>query len=136
MKKVLTLTSILALAACGQSLDVAQHDADFAGCERVDTSRTHLVYRCPANMERFAEIMKQEPTVMFVEKGALVWDEVEADAEHVYVEVTSKFHDCVDGFGYRTKVKPFNAETKEFYAVASCKTVAEEPKAETEEVAK
>lgn len=130
MKKVLALTSVLALAACGQSLDVAQHDADFTGCERIDTTKTHLVYKCPANMERFAEVKKQEATVMFKEGGALVWDEVNADKENIYVEVVAgNDAGCMEGFHYRTMVKPQNGE--EMYAVVSCKTVAE-PKAEEE----
>ena len=138
MKKVLTLASVLALAACGFSQEqIAQHDADFAGCERVDTSKTHLVYKCPANMERFAEVKAQEPTAMFMDGSALNFDEVNADKEHVYVEVVAKNDgDCKDGFHYRTMVKPVNGE--EMYAVISCKPVAEqkaeEPK--TEEVAK
>ena len=132
MKKILALTSVLALAACGQ--DVAkQHDADFAGCERIDTNKTHLVYKCPADMERFAEVKKQAATVMFKEGGALVWEEVNADTANVYVEVVlGEAENCADNFHYRTMVKP--AVDDEMYAVISCKTVAEaqaeEPKAE------
>ena len=123
MKKLIALTSVLALAACGQSLDVAQHDADFAGCERVDTTKTHLVYKCPANMERFAEVMKQEPTALFFEGSALVWDDINADKEHVYVEVVKPYSEnCQEDFHYRTMVKP---SSKDSYAVISCKTVAE-----------
>lgn len=137
MKKVLALTSVLALAACGQSLDVAQHDADFKGCERIDTTKTHLVYKCPADMERFVEIKKQEPTAMF-NQGTFVWDEVNADKEHVYVEVVATQSGCQENFHYRTMVKPYNAETKEFYAVISCKTPAETQaeEAKVEEAAK
>ena len=132
MKKVFALTSVLALAACGQSLDVAQHDADFAGCERIDTTKTHLVYKCPANMDRFAEIKKQEANALFFEGGALVWDDVNADKEHVYVEVVKPYsNECVEDFHYRTIVKPVNTETKDWYAVISCKTIAEH---KTEEV--
>ena len=141
MKKVLALTSVLALAACGQSLDVTQHDADFAGCERVDTTNMHLVYKCPADMERFAEVKKQEPTAMFQMGGGLNWDEVNADTANVYVEVVSSKAgtDCQEDFHYRTMVKPFNTETKDMFAVISCKTPVEvkaeeakveEPKAE------
>jgi hypothetical protein len=135
MKKLLTLASVLALAACGQPLDVAQHDADFEGCERVDTTKIHLVYKCPASMERFAEIKTQEPTALFKMGGSLNWDEVNADTEHVYVEVVKPHSEnCKENFHYRTMVKPFNQETQEWYAVVSCKTPAEvkaeEPKAE------
>lgn len=143
MKKVLVLTSVLALAACGQN--VKQHDADFAGCERVDTTKTHLVYKCPADMERFAEIKKMTPNAMFQEAGALVWTDVNADTANTYVEVVfGKEEACEENFHYRTMVKPVNTEAEEMYAVVSCKTVAtpkaEEVKAEepakTEEAAK
>lgn len=137
MKKVMALTSVLALAACGFSQEqIAQHDADFAGCERVDTTKMHLVYKCPADMERFVEIKKQEPTVLFKMPGSLNLDEVNADTEHVYVEVVKPYSkDCVENFHYRTMVKPVNGE--EMYAVKTCKTPVE-VKAEpaTEEAAK
>ena len=123
----MALTSVLALAACGFSQEqIAQHDADFAGCERVDTNKMHLVYKCPANMERFTEIMKQEPNVMFLVNGALAWDEINADKEHVYVEVVGRGDNtCEENFHYRTMVKPADFVTKEYYAVFSCKTVKE-----------
>ena len=137
MKKVLTLTSVLALAACGQSLDVTQHDADFAGCERVDTTKAHLVYKCPADMERFAQVKTMEANAVFQESGALDMAAISADTTSVYVEVVSSKPntDCAENFHYRTMVKPVNGE--EMYAVITCKTPAE-VKAEpaTEEAAK
>ena len=140
MKKILALTSVLALAACG--IDTAKHDADFAGCERVDTTKTHLVYKCPADMERFAEIKKQTPTALFQEGGNLNLDEVNADKDNMYVEVVfgefGKIDECVENFHYRTMVKPVNADAKEnkdWYAVVSCKTVADKPAVEEEKSA-
>lgn len=140
MKKIFVLGSVLAVAACG--MDVAKHDADFAGCERVDTTKTHLVYKCPSNMDRFAEVKNQVPTAMFQEGANLNWDEVNADKENVYVEVVSSKAgtDCKENFHYRTMVKPMN-NTEEMYAVISCKTPVEvvEEKVEekpAEEVAK
>ena len=129
MKKLLVLGSVLALAACG--MDTAKHDADFAGCERVDTTKTHLVYKCPSNMDRFAEIKKQTPTALFFEGGSLVWDDVNADKENTYVEVVSSKPgtDCKENFHYRTMVKPMNKDNaEEMYAVISCKTAVEEEK--------
>lgn len=129
MKKALLLTSVLALAACGN--DVAKYDAVFAGCERVDTNKTHLVYKCPADMERFASVKTMAADSMFQEGGALVWDEVNADTANLYVEVVlAGDNEC------RVMVKPTNGE--EMYAVVTpCETpapVAEEQK--TEEAAK
>lgn len=125
MKKVLALTSVLALAACGN--DVAKYDAMFAGCERADTTKLHLVYKCPADMERFASVKTQAADAMFQEGGALVWDEVNADTANVYVEVVlGADNEC------RVMVKPQNGE--EMYAVVTpCETpapAAEEAKTE------
>ena len=120
MKKILVMTSVLALAACGNS--VKQHDAAFAGCERVDTTKEHLVYKCPSSQEWIAEVKKQTPNALFKTGGNLVWDEVNADTENTYVEVVlGEAEGCKENFHYRTMVKPFNAETREFYAVIGCK---------------
>lgn len=131
MKKFLTLTSILALAACGNSVDTAEMDAHFAGCERITTSAEHLVYKCPSSQEWIAEVKQQEPTAWFQTGEGLVWDDVNADAENTYVEVVlgefGKIDECAEDFHFRTMVKPFNAETKDWYAVISCKTKAEQP---------
>ena len=131
MKKILALTSVLALAACGNSIDTAAMDAHFAGCERVDTTKTHLVYKCPSTQEWIVELKKQEPTAMFQEGGNLVWDDVNADVENTYVEVVfgkwGKVDACAEDFHFRVMVKPFNTETKEMFAVVTCKTPAEKP---------
>ena len=124
MKKIIALTSVLALAACGISSEqIAQHDADFAGCERVDTTKTHLVYKCPSNLEWIVNVKKSEPTALFQTGGGLIWDDVNADTEHTYVEVvpSKPGTDCKEDFHYRTMVKPFNRETREPFAVVGCK---------------
>ena len=134
MKKVLTLASVLALAACGSSIDTVEMDAHFAGCERVDTTKTHLVYKCPSSQEWIAEVKKQEPNALFQSGGSLIWDDVNADKENTYVEVVfgrfGKIDECAEDFHFRTMVKPFNTETRDLFAVVSCKTKAEEKPAE------
>ena len=121
MKKILLLTSVLALVACGNSIDTAEMDSYFAGCERVDTTKAHLVYKCPSSQEWIAEVKKQEPNALFQSGGNLNWDEVNADTEHTYVEVVSSKAgaECKEAFHYRTMVKPVNDE--EWYAVIGCK---------------
>ena len=65
---------------------------------------------------------------MFVEGGNLVWDDVNADTENTYVEVVAaKEEACAEDFHFRVMVKPVNKETKEMYAVLTCKTPAEKP---------
>ena len=119
MKKFLILTAF-ALAACGQSMDVAQHDKDFSGCERIETNRMHLVYKCPSDNERFAGIKNEEPNVLFISGGNLIWDDVNADTDHIYVEVVPTSDGCDADYHYRVMVKPFNTETREYFAVTVC----------------
>lgn len=121
MKKIFVLGSVLALAACGP--DVAKHDADFAGCERVDTTKTHLVYKCPSSQEWLAAVKKQTPNAQFKEGGNLNWDEVNADKENTYVEVVFGVSEgCKENFHYRTMIKPMNKDNaEEFYAFIGCR---------------
>jgi hypothetical protein len=120
MKKSLLLVSVLALAACGNSIDVAQHDADFTGCERIASDEQHLVYKCPSDMEWIVNVKKQEPNALFQYGSNLNLDEINADTEHTYVEVvpSKPGTDCKENFHYRTMVKPIS---KEPYAVIGCK---------------
>ena len=123
MKKVIALTSILALAACSSGIsqnDIAKNDANFMGCERVDTSNIHLVYKCSVNSIAWAKpIRKREPNCMFISGGNLNWNAVNADVEYTYVEII-KTKSCEEGFEYRAMVKPFNLETREYFAVSGC----------------
>lgn len=135
MKKIFVLGSVLALAACGNGVDVKEMDAHFAGCERVDTTKAHLVYKCPSSQEWIAVVKKQTPDAMFQTGGNLNWDDVNADTENTYVEVVlgkfGKVDACAEDFHFRTMVKPVNKDqAEEWYAVVSCKTKAEEKPAE------
>lgn len=117
----MALTSVLALAACGfSSEEIAQHDADFAQyeCERIAQSGLHLVYKCP-NASPFAEIKTQEPNAKFISGHGFSWEEVNADTEHVYVEVAKGSEGCKEKFHYRTMIRPINKI--ENYAFIGCK---------------
>ena len=129
MKKIIALISVLALAACGISQeDIAKQDADFAGCERIATSATHLVYKCPSNQEWIVNLKKEgrEPNALFQNGKGLEgdwWNVANADKKHTLVEVVyGKYgKGCKENFHYRTVVKPINVETQEFYALIGCK---------------
>ena len=123
MKKILCLTSVLALAACGFSNEnVAEHDADFAkyNCERIAKSAVHLVYKCPADLDWVKEIKKQEPNTIFKSGHGFDWDVVNADTEHVLIEVAQGGEGCKENFHYRTMIKPIN-KNGENYAFKGCK---------------
>ena len=127
MKKSLLLVPVLALAACGNSIDidVTQHDARFAEwkCEKIESNEQHLVYKCPSDLEWIKSVKEKEPDALFQTGGALNWDEINADTEHTYVEVVPSEPKtyCEENFHYRTMVKPFNLETREYFAVTGCK---------------
>ena len=129
MKNILVLGSVLALAACCFTPEeVAQHDEYFAqfGCERVDRKKIHLVYKCPSNVEWLNTLKQQEPTHKFFQNGSLNWEEVNADAEHIYVEVVNvKGGACEEIFHYRVMIRPLDKETKQPYAVLVCATSEE-----------
>ena len=103
---------------------VEEHDADFAACQRVDTTEMHLVYKCPVDLEWIVNLKNsgREPDSLFMMGGGLNWDEVNADAENTYVEVVlNDANGCAEDFHYRTMIKPFNTETMEPFALAGCK---------------
>lgn len=127
MKKTLILTSFIGLIVFGaNATTIEEHDADFTGCERVDTTEEHLVYKCPSDVEWVQNIKNSgvEPNAMFQTGGELNFDVVNSDTEHTYVEVVRGKYGkgyCEEDFHYRTMVKPINFETDEYYAVVGCK---------------
>lgn len=119
MKKILCLTSVLALAACGQ--DYSKYDSIFDGCERIETTEFHLVYKCPADQKWAQEVKQLKPTGKFRAGGHLNLEELYADTAHVYAEVS--FNDknfCKEDFTIRTMVaKPVKGG--ENWAVIGCR---------------
>ena len=136
MKKILALTSVLALAACGNSINTAEIDAHFAGCEKIDATESHLVYKCPSDQEWIAGVKAQEPNAKFLTWGdneSLI-KEVAQDAQFTLVEVVlGDKEGCQENYHFRTMVKPISEE--EMWAVISCKTIAAEPAAEEQPAA-
>ena len=122
MKKILVLTSVLALAACGSVSK--EMDAHFAGCERIDTTKEHLVYKCPSSQEWIVNLKNtQKPNAQFKMGGNIIWEEVIADTENTYVEVVlGDSAGCKESFHLRTIIKPINPKNpEEMYAFIGCK---------------
>ncbi len=122
MKKTSLLISVLALAACGNSIDVAKHDARFAEwkCERIASNEQHLVYKCPSDLEWIVNLKNQEPNApfrMFGDDEALI-RETAKDTSVTLVEVVlGDSAGCKEDFHYRTMVKPIS---EELYTVVGC----------------
>jgi len=125
MKKILFFASLMVfVVCCANAVTVEEHDADFVGCQRVDTTEEHLVYKCPSDMEWIVNLKNSgvEPSGLFYEGGNLNWEEINADIENTYIEVVLiDSNGCKEDFHYRTMIKPFNIETKEPFAVSGCK---------------
>jgi len=121
MRKILILIFVFVLSACGISQkEMAMHDADFAGCERIVTSTKHLIYKCPSGMEWVWETKRQDASVMLKTVKDVDWDAVNADTDHTLVEVVlRKSENCTEKFYYRTMVKPSDGEKT--YAIIGCK---------------
>ena len=124
MKKICIICGALAmLVACDNAnaaSDYAEYDAIFAGCERIEASDVHLVYKCPADMEWIANIKHQEPTGMFMTGGDLNLAELYADTEHAYAEVALNNPGlCQEDFTIRTMLREPNTETN--WAFVGCK---------------
>ena len=123
MKKIFVLVSVLALAACGLSKnEVAENDALFAqyNCERIVKSASHLVYKCPVDLEWFATVKQNEPNALFMSGKGFDWDAVNSDTEHFLVEVVPGSEGCKENYHFRTMIRPINND-KEYYAFIGCK---------------
>lgn len=105
MNKILSLLSVgaLALVACGQ--DYSKYDAILPGCERIETTKAHLVYKCPADQEWVAGVKAMEPNGKFRAGGQLNLAELYADTANVYVEISLNDPDsCKEDFTVRTMI--------------------------------
>ena len=128
MKKVIALTSILALAACSSGIsqeEIAKHDADFAqwNCERIATSNRHLVYKCPTS-KHLSNIRKEQPngdlSTYDGQENLIV--ETSKDESVTMIEVVlGDSGNCKENFHYRTVIRPIDYQTKEPYAFFGCR---------------
>lgn len=120
MKKLSFILPVMALMACGSSYK--EYDSVFVGCERIETTEEHLVYKCPADQEWAVAVKTLEPNGMFKFKtGAdLNLSELYADKDYVYAEVA--FNDpgmCKEDFTIRTMIAEPNSD--KYWAFIGCK---------------
>ena len=105
MKKFLIILIVFLVAACDSKVDLQMHDANFPGCQRIDTHSKHLVYKCPARYYQHRVVREKEVKAGAVFKrsqGLPSIREIRADRRHSYVEVvlnSSKW--CNEGYYYR-----------------------------------
>jgi len=100
MKKLFLILPLIALVGCNNS-----YESMFANCEKIETTKEHLVYKCPASQEWVQKVKQLKPTGKFKTGGKLNLDELYADKAHVYAEVV--FDDknfCKENFTIRTMV--------------------------------
>lgn len=125
MKKFLTLMSMLFLMACNNQTDVALHDADFPGCERIHTNKVHLVYRCPEDSlkHKVVKVVEVQPDSVFkMQEGLPSVDEINAETGYTYIEVVlGESEQCVENFYYRELIKTSKKNNK-LYVAIKCNT--------------
>ena len=103
MKKLFLILPIVALAACGD--DYSKYDSIFGGCERIETTEFHLVYKCPSDQEWAQQVKQMEPNGKFMAGGHYNLAEMYADTEHVYTEVALDDKNfCKEDFTIRTMI--------------------------------
>ena len=103
MKKLFLILPVVALAACSE--DYSKYDSIFGGCERIETTEFHLVYKCPADQEWAQTVKLLQPNGKFRAGGYLNLEELYADKDHIYAEVS--FNDpgvCKEDFTIRTMI--------------------------------
>ena len=103
MKKLFLILPVITLVACDK--DYSKYDSIFGGCERIETTKWHLIYKCPANQEWAQKVKQLQPNGKFMAGGHYNLDEMYADTEHVYTEVA--FNDknfCKEDFTIRTMI--------------------------------
>ncbi len=114
MKKLLLILPVIALAACGQ--DYNKYDSIFEGCERIETTELHLVYKCPVD-----EITKTfQPNGKFISNGNLNLEELYADTEHTYEEVALNDTCCCHGKDFTIRTMVAKPVADENWAVIGC----------------
>ena len=108
MKKLFLILPVVVLAACGSEKDYSKYDSKFVGCERIDTTSFHLVYKCPADQEWAQAVKQMQPNGKFKAGGKLRMAELYADTDHVYAEVSfgdsSDNEECKESFTIRTMI--------------------------------
>lgn len=118
MKKLLLILPVIALAACGDGNK--KYDAIFTGCERIDTTKEHLVYKCPVDQIWVGRVKAMTPNVEFRTNGNLNLEELYADKEHAYLEVSlNEKNVCSEDYTIRVMTAEPKAGTK--WAVMGCK---------------
>ena len=103
MKKLFLVLPVVALAACKP--DYSKYDSIFGGCERIETTEFHLIYKFPANLEWVQQVKQLEPNGKFIAGGHYNLAEMYADTEHVYTEVALNDKNfCKEDFTIRTMI--------------------------------
>ena len=119
MKKLfLILPVVLCAVACTQ--DYGEYDSMLPGCERIETSTKHLVYRCHTDQEWIQSVKQTVANGAFKFGDKMDLAGMFADPDYTYVEIA--FDDkgfCAQDFTIRTMVSDPYGETP--WAVVGCR---------------
>lgn len=123
MKKILFAFPILLVMGCNS--DVKDIDQTMQGCEKIVSTESHVVYKCPAEQSWVAQVKSLEPNGQWVDFSGLdekVVLDMAKDTEHVYVEFAFDKpgwnHTCKEKYTMRTMLKGPSADN---WAFVGCK---------------
>ena len=87
MKKLLFILPVIALVGCNS--DVKEIENAMNGCEKIASTSTHIVYKCPSSQEWIKDVKALQPTGKWVDFSGIdetKLSEMAKDPEYTYVE--------------------------------------------------
>lgn len=88
MKKLLLILPVIALVGCNS--DIKDIEKTMTDCEKIASTSTHIVYKCPSSLEWIKDVKAQQPTGKWVDTSGIdetKLSEMAKDAEYTYVEI-------------------------------------------------
>lgn len=88
MKKLLLILPVIALVGCNS--DAKDIENTMNGCEKIESTSTHIVYKCPSSLEWIKDVKAQQPTGKWVDISGIdetKLSEMAKDPEYTYVEI-------------------------------------------------
>ena len=87
MKKLLLILPVIALVGCNS--DIKDIEKTMTGCEKIASTSTHIVYKCPSSLEWIKNVKALQPTGKWVDISGIdetKVSEMAKDPEYTYVE--------------------------------------------------
>lgn len=123
MKKLLLFLPVLALVGCNS--DIKDIESIMTGCEKIASTSTHIVYKCPSSLEFLKDIKTLQPTGQWVDFSGVdetKLSEMAKDPEYTYIEFAFDQpgwnKSCKENYTMRTMLKE---PSKDDWAFIGCR---------------